>query len=140
MTTLNIQELNSLARKINAVYIKQRNGRLYLEEWAALENVVRGLDTPQRDYLKEHTCANGHKVDLRKDKQRQYAKWLNNNYSKVTGSSNGWYGFSPNGHKYFTSNGDLKVRGFNKLMDALKQYKRFSVVAGEYIGFVPEFS
>lgn len=121
--------------QVKAFYIKQRAGRVTpgdaktLSRW--LQDNFKGDDFDAIRLLNT-TLANQLTTKERATKERK--KFYNERYVKIAYLDGGWYSFSPNGHKYYSSHGDIKVHGFENLCKELESRGLFSISTRGYIG------
>lgn len=66
---------------------------------------------------------------------RKQSRKLVNNFVKVEYRGGGWYVFSPSAHKWHNRNDELRIQGFHKMSDVLKQYGKWSFCGKKVVGF-----
>lgn len=121
--------------KVKAFYIKQRANKVTpddakkLSQW--LWDNFTGADF---ETIKKLNNELAYQLTTKERAKKERKKFYNERYVKIAYLDGGWYSFSPNGHKYYNNRGDIKIHGFENLINELESRGLFSISARGYIG------
>lgn len=131
--------------KVKAFYIKQRANKVTPDDAKKLSHWLRDNFTgAEFETIKKLNNELAHQLTTKERAKKERKKFYNNRYVKIAYLGGGWYSFSPNGHKYYNSRGDIKIHGFKNLKSELESRGLFSISTpgyegiAEYIGKQPK--
>jgi len=121
--------------KVKAFYIKQRAGKVTPEDAKTLSRWLRdNFKGNDLELIKELNRELVYQLTTKERATKERKRFSNERYVKISYLDGGWYSFSPNGHKYYNSRGDIKVHGFENLCKELESRGLFSISTRGYIG------
>lgn len=121
--------------QVKAFYIKQRAGRVTPDDAKTLSRWLQNnFKDNAFELIKECNRELAHPLTTKERATKERKKFYNERYVKISYLDGGWYSFSPNGHKYYSSRGDIKVHGFENLCKELESRGLFSISTRGYIG------
>ena len=121
--------------QVKAFYIKQRAGRVTPDDAKTLSRWLQdNFKDDEFETIKERNRELVHPLTTKERATKERKRFYNERYVKISYLDGGWYSFSPNGHKYSSSRGDIKVHGFENLGKELESRGLFSISTRGYIG------
>lgn len=121
--------------QVKAFYIKQRAGKVTPDDAKTLSRWLRDNFTgDELETIKECNRELVHPLTTKERATKERKKFYKERYVKISYLDGGWYSFSPNGHKYYNSRGDIKVHGFENLCKELESRGLFSISTRGYVG------
>lgn len=121
--------------KVKAFYIKQRADKVTPDDATKLSRWLKDNYTGEDfEAIKQLNRELAHPLTTKERAKKERDKFYNERYVRIEYLDGGWYSFSPNGHKYFTRNGDIKVHGYASLKKELESRGLFSISTRGYVG------
>ena len=121
--------------KVKAFYIKQRADKVTQADATKLSRWLKDNYTGEDfEEIKQLNRELVHPLTTKERAIKERDKFYNEKYVRIAYLGGGWYSFSPNGHKYYTTNGDIKIHGYESLKNELESRGLFSISTRGYVG------